>query len=165
VFVEVLRRLRDSGVEFCATIVGGPSESDIGYDAMIHEKISAYNLHDKVTRKGAVSHFEALALYREHELYVNVTPSGSMDKTIFEALVCGCKVVVSNVFFRRILPEIWVVADPTDVERVVAGIENALTAQNGYNTEKVAAFLEKHSLDKLTRELMKAARGGGEGLR
>jgi len=43
-----------------------------------------------------VNQEEALQLYQSHETYVNMTPAGSMDKTIFEAVACGMKLKVDN---------------------------------------------------------------------
>lgn len=158
-FVEALRELGDKGVEFSATIAGSPSREDEEYEKMIHDKVLAYGLRDKVMFTGAVSHLEALELYREHELYVNLTPPGSMDKTIFEALASGSKVLVTHAFFRDTLPESWIVTDSNDVESVVTGIKETLIDSRDYNSEiqgKISAFLEKHSLKNLMKELMAA---------
>lgn len=45
---------------------------------------------------GAVSQDGARGLYRTHEAYVNKTPAGSFDKTIFEAAACGAQILVDN---------------------------------------------------------------------
>ena len=158
VFVEALRKLRDRGVEFSATIAGSSSNKNTEYEKNIRDKVSAYSLGNEVTFTGAVSRSEALKLYREHELYINLTSSGSLDKTVFEALASGLKVLVSNTFFRGKLPESWIVTDSKDLESLVLLIKNTLIDSHSYNSEtqeKISAFLEMHSLDNLMKELMR----------
>jgi glycosyltransferase involved in cell wall biosynthesis len=45
---------------------------------------------------GPVTQAEALKLYQTHEIYVNKTPAGSFDKTIFEAAASGMRLMVDN---------------------------------------------------------------------
>jgi glycosyltransferase involved in cell wall biosynthesis len=156
-FIEALKKLRDDKVRFSATIAGSYSGEDAEYGEMICDRVLAYSLNDRVTFTGAVSRLEALKLYREHELYVNLTPSGSMDKTIFEALASGSKVLVSNAFFKGKLPKSWIVTDSKNLESLVLGIKNALINSNGYSPkdqEEISDFLEEHSLKNLMKELL-----------
>jgi len=105
VFIEALKKLRDEGVEFSATIAGKASDKFAEYEKIIHNKVSEYHLSDKVIFTGAVSQSEALELYKEHILYVNATPSGSFDKTILEAMACEVLSIVSNKSLIGILPK------------------------------------------------------------
>jgi len=105
IFVEALKELRDKGVKFSATIAGAATSKDAEYEKMIRDKVVASNLGDEVRFVGAVNQTEALKLYRKHEIYVNLTLSGSMDKTIFEALASGNLVLVSNQSCSEILPD------------------------------------------------------------
>lgn len=50
---------------------------------------------------GPVTQEEARRLYQSHEIYVNFTPAGSMDKTIIEAAACGMKLEVRNPDFKN----------------------------------------------------------------
>lgn len=157
VFVEGLRELRDMGVEFSATIAGGSSDKDAGYEKMIHNKVLSYGLSNKITFTGSISQPEALKLYKEHELYINLTPQGSMDKTIFEAIASGSAVLVSNIFFNRELPDSWVVSDYKDPKALALAIKNAVRDAHNYNfnaRKDVTGFVEKHTLKNLARELV-----------
>jgi len=103
VFIDALNELQKKGVEFVATIAGEALERDKEYDGMVRDSVVRYGLNDKVSFIGAVTQVQALQLYQEHELYVNLTPSGSMDKTIFEAMACGTVVLTSNQALRAFL--------------------------------------------------------------
>jgi len=95
-FVEAINVLSKQGNDFKVTIAGSALPKDKEYEKQVHDKVEEYGLGDKVDFVGAVTQDGALDLYRRHEIYVNLTPSGSMDKTIFEAMSCGLIPVVSN---------------------------------------------------------------------
>ncbi len=157
IFVEVLKELKDKGVEFFATIAGGSSSKDIDYEKMIRDKVLLCGLGDRVTFTGAVPQKDTLKLYREHELYVNLTPSGSLDKTIFEAIASGLKILTLNTFFVGKLPKSWIATNPQDLESLVLKIKNNLIDSHNYNSdsqEKILIFLERHNLENLMKELM-----------
>ena len=156
IFVEALKKLRDEGVEFSATIAGEASDKRAEYEKMIRDKVLEYNLSDKVIFTGAVSKSEALKLYREHEFYVNLTPSGSMDKTIFEALACETMVIVENQSLEDSIPnEFFFDGSVSDLANK---IEYALSLPDE-EKEKLGKLLKhkvmkKHSLENLMNKLM-----------
>lgn len=88
-FVEWL-----SGTEYLATIAGPVGNEQYNQD--IRSKIKELKLENRVKFVGAVSREEARDLYCSHSLYVNMTPAGSFDKTIFEAASCGTGIKVEN---------------------------------------------------------------------
>ena len=53
-------------------------------------------LTPNMTYIGPVTNEDTLKLYQSHEIYANFTPAGSFDKTILEALACGCRLEVRN---------------------------------------------------------------------
>lgn len=77
--------------EFTATVAGDPLPKDVDYLNLVKSQASK-----RIKFIGAVTQTEALKLYQSHEIYVNKTPAGSFDKTIFEAASCGMKVLVDN---------------------------------------------------------------------
>ena len=77
--------------QYKATIAGPILAEDREYGEQVKR-----NLTDKIKFLGPVNQEEALQLYQSHETYVNMTPAGSMDKTIIEAAACGAKLEVRN---------------------------------------------------------------------
>lgn len=116
-FIEALKQLNERGINFTATIAGGALPRDKDYERKIRNKVAKYKLTGKVKFTGPVTQEQARQLYREHEIYVNLTPSGSLDKTIFEAMACGAVPLVANQFFFQklkkglVLPEGFVIDD------------------------------------------------------
>ncbi|MFZ2484925.1 MAG: glycosyltransferase [Minisyncoccia bacterium] len=74
-----------------ATIAGPILSEDKEYGELVLKSLSP-----KIKYIGPVTQEEARHLYRSHETYANFTPAGSMDKTIIEAVACGCKLEVRN---------------------------------------------------------------------
>ncbi|MBI2673876.1 MAG: glycosyltransferase family 4 protein [Candidatus Zambryskibacteria bacterium] len=87
-FVEWFNRLDE---KFHAIIAGPTLPKDKDYEKLVRSRAS-----DSISFIGPVTQSEALKLYQSHEIYANFTPSGSMDKTIFEAAACGMKLEVRN---------------------------------------------------------------------
>ncbi len=77
--------------DFIVTIAGPILAEDKEYGESVLK-----TLNPKIKYIGPVTQKEARRLYQTHEIYVNKTPAGSFDKTIFEALACGMKLVVDN---------------------------------------------------------------------
>lgn len=157
-FADALKVLREKKFSFNATIAGSALSRDKEYEKMIKYKVAAMKLSGSVEFVGAVTQKEALKLYQKHGLYVNLTLSGSLDKTIVEALSSGSKVVVANQFFKSYLPETWVVDDPKDCQKLAENIEKALLDSHGYNSETqghIAALIEENSLEGLMKRLEK----------
>lgn len=87
-FVEWFNTL-DS--KFTATVAGSALPRDKSYEKLVKSKADK-----RITFIGEVTQEKALKLYQSHETYVNKTPAGSFDKTIFEAKACGMKLIVDN---------------------------------------------------------------------
>lgn len=62
-------------------------------------------LANKVYFEGFVKMEQIPKFYRDVFLHVNVSETGSMDKTIIESLSCGCPVLTSNVALLKLLQE------------------------------------------------------------
>ena len=56
------------------------------------------------TWKGNASQSHLRDAYREHDVHVNATGSGSFDKAVFESMACGCITVVSNRALAGVVP-------------------------------------------------------------
>lgn len=95
-FIDALMLLAQRGVDFTATIVGSPLPQAEAYYASLKQKVRDSELATCVMFKPAVANDEAPNVYRAHEIFVNTSPSGMLDKTIFEAAACGCLVLASS---------------------------------------------------------------------
>lgn len=95
-FIDWLYKLHKTNSKFVVTIAGEALSRDLDYENKVKEKIRSCGLVDKIKFVGAVNQNQALELYRSHEVYVNMTLAGSMDKTILEAAACETSIRVEN---------------------------------------------------------------------
>ncbi len=95
-FISALLDLAHEGIAFTATIVGSPLPEDREYYENLQEKLGSFDVSHQVSFLPAVPNHETPVLYQSHEIFVNASPSGMLDKTLFEAAACGCCVLASS---------------------------------------------------------------------
>lgn len=97
VLVDALGSMKAKGtVPFEAHFYGDELPKGLQYLDSLKEKVLKFNIHNQVSFSPGIPHTKTLSIYREHEIFVNLSPSGMYDKTIFEAAACGCMVVASS---------------------------------------------------------------------
>jgi len=143
-FVEAVRDLVKRNVAVQALICGSPTYRN---DPFAHALRS--NAPKEIVFRESVEHREAPKLFALHSIYVNLTPSGSFDKTIGEALASGCVLVAANENVRDVIhPDLFV--DPLDQAHATGALERALalTAEERRRlSENGRAYVEeRHSL-------------------
>ena len=157
VLIGALGKLSNDGVEFTADIYGDPTHGHEEYAHDVRKKAAIPALKDRVRLHVGVTHAQTPGIYRAHAIYVNLTPSGSFDKTIGEAMASGCIPVVANEALRGIVPE-YLIVEPASIESVAAGIARALSLQDNeratLRTSVRNYAVKNHSLQLLTEKLL-----------
>ncbi len=103
--IEALALIAEDGLDFSATFVGSPLPKDEPYYAALKERVRAHTLQDRILFKPGVPNSETPDLYRAHEIFVNASPSGMFDKTLFEAAASGCMVLAASADFAALAGE------------------------------------------------------------
>ncbi len=93
--LRALAILRERGIDFTANFYGDALPADAAYAQSLRTQAAA-GLSGAVHFFPAVPNNQTPALYRRHEIFVNLSPSGMFDKTIFEAAACGTLALNSN---------------------------------------------------------------------
>jgi len=96
ILIRALELLKKEEIDFSAKIIGNAPERDQKYLEKIKQEITDNNLSESVQLGKGVPNIQAPEVFNHFELFVNLTPSGSLDKTIFEAMACGSLVLMSN---------------------------------------------------------------------
>lgn len=97
-------------------------------------------------------------IYNTYEIYINLTPEGSMDKTILEAAACGTLILVTNKAFQGVVPDECLIKDESP-----KGIAKSIEDLGGLSKEQKQHYasllrnmvIERHSLSKLMDEFVK----------
>jgi glycosyltransferase involved in cell wall biosynthesis len=95
-FIEALGILNKEKIDFNASIVGDALPGDAAYHESLKSKANVLGIEDRVSFKPGVSNDKTPSIYSAHGIFVNLSPSGMFDKTIFEAMACGTLAISCN---------------------------------------------------------------------
>ncbi|MFA6416217.1 MAG: glycosyltransferase family 4 protein [Candidatus Paceibacterota bacterium] len=158
ILIEALALL-PKDFDFKVSFVGDCLPKDQKYYNNLKQRVETLSLVDKVSFLPAVPNRETVRLYNQYELFINLTPTGSFDKTILEAMACGSLVVVSNKSFGH-LREINsnLVCEEGDRFSLKESIFNLQKLDQGEKEKigkKLNCFVEEnHSLKKMAERLL-----------
>ncbi len=128
------------------SIVGGPIlPRDYSYLESIKHLIAEKNLSSHVDFLGAAGYSQIPALLREHDIFVNVSGTGSLDKAVFEAMACGLSVLTANEAYRSVVPDAYFL-DHTHPEFLAERIKQ-VSMETRPNMALRQIVLDYHSLD------------------
>jgi len=145
VFISALEKLHAERISFKADMVGSPTNPDSQYARDLRAAVSALVQQAVVTLHPAVTNDAARGLFSSHAIFVNLTPTGSFDKTMAEAMASGCAVVTGNESLRGIVPD-GLLVNPQSVASVASGIRTALALspeERGALAQKLRTYAEK----------------------
>lgn len=95
-FIDALGEVLAHGVSFTASVYGSPLPSDISYYESLNARVESLGMHDRLRFYPGIPHDATVAVYRAHDIFVNCSPSGMFDKTLFEAAASGCRVIAAS---------------------------------------------------------------------
>lgn len=150
--IDALLELKRDGIPFTASFVGSPVPKDEIFYEHLKEKVRAHSLESHISFIPAVAHDQTINLYRAHEIFVNTSPSGMLDKTIFEAAACGCAVLTSSDDVRELAGEDLYVTSSTEL---AARLRTLLTTEATLSFS-LKVLVESNSLVTLARKLFDA---------
>ena len=129
-------------------------------DAPRHDQTYAEDMKKKAGKNiffhPSVKNVDTPAIYHSHDLYVNLTPEGSMDKTVLEAVACGIPTLASNKSFSDLLPPQAILSPATKEElarRITRIVEMKNEEQKMILEHSRSVVVMKHSLEKLATML------------
>jgi glycosyltransferase involved in cell wall biosynthesis len=108
IFIGALMLMDQERTPFHATVCGSPTHPHEAFAASLKARAQTLVNSGKVVFRDAVTHDEAPALYAAHAIYINLTPSGSFDKTIGEAMASGLIVVAANAAVKDALGDLFI---------------------------------------------------------
>ncbi len=149
--LQAVSSLQKGGIETKVNIVGNPSKGNQNYFSLLKNIVEKEKLSGDVSFSPAVKHSETPLLYHSYSYYINLTPSGSLDKTIFEALASGLIVITANNFFKNILPDELIVSDPSKLENAMKFALDYIPSEDARG--KIKKLIEGHSLENLGKRL------------
>jgi glycosyltransferase involved in cell wall biosynthesis len=103
ILIEAAELLEAHGNTTPIHIYGNALPRDAKYLSDLQKRAEPLVQKGRVKFFGGIPNTEAPALFRSYRYFVNLTPSGSFDKTIIEAMSSGSIVVASNRSFEEMV--------------------------------------------------------------
>ncbi len=143
-----LTKQRSNNIHF--NIVGSPlNEEDLRYESDIRASVWQDRNEHGFRMLGLVPYERIPDLYESAFLHLNVSDTGSMDKTVMEALACGCPVLTSNTAFFGLLkdyPEFLIEDDRP--EAIAEKVRHIYQRREQYDPDKLRSIVQDgHDLD------------------
>ena len=157
VLIDACAILKKEGTRFTLSVYGNASDKEQDYPVELEKKVEELDLSDRVSFYAGIPHAETAAVYAAHEAFVNLSPSGMYDKTIFEAIAGGCMILVANEDIRKDIDDRFF-GDGQSPEVIAAKLRSLLALDDSERFKIVRALkdkvLEKNSLSLLAQKLV-----------
>ena len=159
--IEAVKVLDGRGINFALLIVGSPVfGKDKFYESKLKSMSSDLMSAGKICFLPGVPNHKTPAIYSSSDLFVNLTPTGSFDKTTLEAMACKTPVLVSNRVFESFFPpEVRQICmfNESSTDDLPNKIESIL-ALSEYRRQELSKYLREivvnhHSLNHLIEQL------------
>lgn len=149
--LDALRLLREKGVLVTASFYGTPLPQDEEYYRGLISQAQAQNL--PVTFYSGVPNHETPAIYAAHEVFVNCSPSGMYDKTIFEAAAMGALPIAVSKDYAAQLPQLCSADSAEALSEVIEKTFGLSEAEREGLRGEVRRLAENNSLEALSAKL------------
>ncbi len=158
VIIEALALLKHRGYQARLSIIGAPTDDhESAYATALRTRVTELGLGDDVTFLGPINHDDIGARFERADLFVSMSDTGSLDKSVLEAFVLGLPVMTGNRAFRAMIPPSAFI-EPVTAEMLAACIEQC-GAQPYDESERMRLsneVLKHHSLPTLIITLTNA---------
>lgn len=156
--IDVIAELKDKlNKKIIFKIVGVASlGKDKKYLDELKDKVNKFGLDENIEFLGSVANWQTPKLYQEADLFLNFSATGSLDKTVLEAMSCGCIPLVTNVAFESVLKPIHIAMYLKDNNQMVDNILQLIKHDNNDLRRRLRKYVEdNHNLDKLSKKIIK----------
>lgn len=149
--INAAKILMDKQIDFEVTMIGETAlPSDENYQQKLKAKISQLNLGNFFSFLGKINHQELVEYYQSHDIFVHLSRTGSLDKTILEAMASGMKVISSNDASKTFLSPEMVFNDHKPEELA----NKIIRLSEKYDTEFLREYVAKnHNLKNLIEKI------------
>ncbi len=159
--VEAVEAVRRDGIPVRFEIFGAPSTvEDVVYERAVRARVEDLGLSSATTWHGRVRFDSVSDAYRHGRVFLSLSRSGSLDKTILEAMASGCLPVCSNDAFAAIAEtQGWSTLVPGEGVEAAASVLRAtlrepVAEQVALRQELRDYAADEHSLSRLVDRIL-----------
>ena len=151
VLIRAAKILHDEGINFHITMIGEPVfKKDIEHEQNLRKMVLETGLGGRISFIGKIVNEKLPQYYQSSHIFVNLGKTGSLDKTIVEAMACGLNVISSNDAAVNFLPKDLVVSgsDPKELAEKIKEISG-----KDFGVELRDYVIKNHSLVNLVEKI------------
>lgn len=125
--VETVAILKNKhNIEAVCTIIGGPvTDKDVEYEKSLKDLIIKKSLQDNIVWKGPLPLIQAIQILKTQDVFVHFGNTGSLDKAVLDAMMCGVVTLSTNEAVKSLISNIdteCIIKDPEDAAEKIAKI-------------------------------------------
>ena len=152
--IDALNILKQTNIDFVASIYGDALPQDVAYLESLKRKVEQLDMGAQVTFYSGVPNYATPQIYSAHEIFVNMSPSGMYDKTIFEAMACGTASLSCNKNLKGVIDDKYMFEENSK-ESLATTLKNIMTNSGTNLGGNMRSFVEtNHSLQSLGVRLL-----------
>ena len=154
IMIQACALLKDSWPhQWMFSIIGGPiTKNDEEYLVSLKKLVHEKGLADQIHFEGARPYAAMPDILREHDVFLNLSRTGSLDKTVLEAMSAGLSVIVSNEAYASVVKPPYFLEHSSS--EVLAGRIKSLAFEKRPNMALRSMVVEKHSLENTIRKIV-----------
>ncbi|KKS26430.1 MAG: Glycosyl transferase group 1 [Parcubacteria group bacterium GW2011_GWC2_42_6] len=156
VLLKAAALLKKEKIDFHLSIYGPVAPKDKEYFNDLKILASQNNLSEDIWQRG-VPYIEIPRIYSANEIFVNLTPAGSFDKMIIEAMASGCLTLVCNGSLKGEIDDLFIFKEgnAADLAKKIKKIMSLpVVEKNNYQRKLRKYAMERHGLDKLINKIL-----------
>ena len=139
--------------QWTLSVVGGPiTKNDEEYCVVLKKLVQEKGLADHIHFLGPRPYREMPGILKEHDLFLNMSRTGSLDKTVLEAMSSGLSVIVSNEAYVSVVPPAYFLEHSSP--EFLAGRIKSLAFEERPNLALRSIVIEKHGLENTIRKIV-----------
>ncbi|MDP2705045.1 MAG: glycosyltransferase family 4 protein [Patescibacteria group bacterium] len=157
VLISALVLLDERGIDFKAAIYGDTPKRDAAYSEQLRKQGKVLLSKNKLEFHEGIPNSKVPDIFNTYGIFVNLTPTGSFDKTILEAMACESLTVFSNNFISDAVFQKTLVKQD-DAVSLASILESVLQNGDSGEYEEIrkkgrAYVLSHHTLSRLAQDI------------
>lgn len=106
--LETVKLLKNKyNIQTVCTIIGGPvTDKDVEYEKSLKEFVVKNGLEDSVVWTGPLPLIRAIEVLKTQDIFPHFGDTGSLDKAVLDAMMCGVIPLTTNEAVKKILNDI-----------------------------------------------------------
>jgi glycosyltransferase involved in cell wall biosynthesis len=157
--IRLAAGLTKDGLDLTLLVAGDSGiASDKVYQRKLSQIVKDLGINENVKFLGPIANKLTPAIYQRADLFLNFSDTGSLDKSVLEAMSCGTPVLVTNEAFAEILPAISEnMFASKDLDELTNKAKKLLSSGAGtVSAEERDYVVKNHNLENLIGEIIRA---------